>query len=135
MPITINDLTDDQILGHAKEGSTTMIGLDVPSGFYTGKRLREAGFGVCGLTRWLRDNTPWIVFVDMTFGDSGSMICIRFLDESDGSVARSVGPFAVMGGRTADRGFSEKHEAMGWKALLTIAQDVEARLVADGTIL
>lgn len=129
-----NDLTDDEVLDHGTKGQEPLMGNDSPAGFYTGKLLAAAGREYCNVTRWIKDNTPWIATVVMEFTDENSSVLVRLRRQSDGVVVRTFGPRVVTGGARRTSNFADRHEFIGTVAVYKVAKKIEARLIADGVL-
>lgn len=134
MALTINDFDEAEMTGHFQAGSAPMIGLDAPVDFYKGKRLREAGSGVCGLLRWIKENSPWEVQLLMSFTDQNSQFWIRVIRSSNGNVIKEIGPKPITGKNTGDTGFADRHEKLGYAFILKFARRLEVRLIEEGTL-
>ena len=133
MPLNPSDLKDIDIIGHVNRGFDPMIGINIPDGFYKGKKLNQAGRGLCGITRWIADNTEWLVSCVMEFYVGGSNIIIRFR-RKNGSIVRDIGPATITGKTMGDRGFANVHEILGLQALLKVAEEIEKKLIEEGDI-
>ncbi len=134
MALSINDFDETEMIGHMESGNQPMIGIDAAPGFYTGKRLREAGQGVCGLLRWIKDNSPWTIQLLLAFEEDGSKFWVRVIRQSDQAVIRQLGPRAIRGKKTSDIGFAEAHEALGYRFILKFARRLEVRLIEEGLL-
>jgi hypothetical protein len=134
MALNINDFDETEMVGHMESGNQPMIGIDAPNGFYTGKRLREAGQGVCGLLRWIKENSPWTIQLLMSFEEDGSKFWIRVVRQSDGAVIRQIGPRAIRGKGQTDIGFAERHEQLGYRFIVKFARRLETRLIEEGIL-
>lgn len=133
MPIKLEDF-DDEVVDHVKNKGVNLLGIDAPIGAYKGKRINDSAKGVCGLIRWMRDNTDYVVTVVMEFTDSGSELSVVFRRANGNAVVKTIGPHQITGKRMSDRGFAERHEIIGYRALLNVAEKIEKKLIADGEI-